>query len=123
MSYLAFYYNSLPGKTTVSCGLDDAKALRRLDTRAIVDPYVEVAGKRFGWKGSLTEGQYLVLWPEESATRYGLPLREPEVSPEKPPSAVLPAGEHSATFGCSGGPNMPVRVRVTLQPPERYDVP
>ncbi|MFH1267631.1 MAG: hypothetical protein ABIK89_18090 [Planctomycetota bacterium] len=123
VSYLAFYYNSLPAETAIACGIDDVKALGRLDTRAIVDPYVEVAGRRIGWKGSLSEGQYLVLWPEESATRYGLPLKQPEVSPEKPPLVVLPSGEHSATFGCSGGPNMPVRVRVTLQPPERYEVP
>ncbi|MFV2070538.1 MAG: hypothetical protein ACC645_26520, partial [Pirellulales bacterium] len=122
VSHLAFYYNSLPAETAVACGIDDVKALRRLDTRAIVDPYVEVAGRRIGWQGSLTEGQYLVFWPEESATRYGLPLQQPEVAPEKPSSVILPPGAHSATFGCRGGLSLPVRVRVTLQVPERYEV-
>ena len=120
--HLMFYYNNLPGKTTVSCGIDDVKALRRLDTRAIVDPYCEVGGKRFDWKGSLGEGQYLIIWPEESVTRHGLPLEQPEVASDRPPSVVLPVGEYSAEFGCSGQPSMGVRARLTLQPPERYEV-
>ena len=60
---LMFYYNGLPGKTTVACGIDDVKALRSLDARELVDPYVEVAGQRFTWQGRLAEGQYLTFWP------------------------------------------------------------
>ena len=120
---LVFYYNGLPGETTVSCGIDDVKALRRVDQQAIVDPYVELGGKRLGPKGSLTEGQYLVLWPGEPVRRYGLPLEQPEMSAEKSASVALPAGRYTAKFGYSGTLGMPVRVRVTFQPPERYEVP
>jgi hypothetical protein len=119
---LMFYYNGLPGKTSVACGIDDVKALRGLDTRSIKDPYVEIAGRRFAWKGTLLEGQYVLLWPDEPICRYGLPLSAPEVAAERFPSVELPAGDHRVTFGCSGDLLMPVRVRLTLQPPERHPV-
>ncbi len=121
---LMFYYNGLPGHTRVACGIDDVKALRRLDDRAIVDPFVEVAGKRFTWRGTLTEGQYLFFWPDEPITRYGPALSEPERTADQAEAVVLPAGSYRAQFGCrGGGPDLPVRVRVTLQPPEHWDVP
>jgi hypothetical protein len=123
MRYMTIYYNGLPGKTSVSCAIDDVKALRTLDTQAIRDPYVEIDGKRYGWKGTLTEGQYVFLWPDEPICRYGLPLQLPEISGEKFPSVVLPPGDYSVTFGCSGNLYSPVRVRLTFQPPERYPLP
>jgi hypothetical protein len=121
--YMTIYYNGLPGKTSVSCAIDDVKALRTLDTQAIQDPYVEIDGKRYGWKGTLTEGQYVFLWSDEPICRYGLPLQLPEISGEKFPSVVLPPGDYSVTFGCSGNLYSPVRVRLTFQPPERYPLP
>jgi len=119
---LTLYYNGLPGRTKVACGVDDVKALRRLDSRAIVDPWVEVGGKRFAWQGTLAEGQYLLLWPGEPAARYGLPLAGPERSAQSVPTAELPPGRYRATFGCRGGPDMPLRARITLQPPERWAI-
>ena len=62
---LMFYYNGLPGKTTVACGIDDVKALRSLDTP--VDRR-SVRGDRrqaLAWKGTLNDGQYLFFWPGE----------------------------------------------------------
>ena len=123
VSRLTFYYNGLPGETIVSCGIDDVKALRRADQQVIVDPYVELDAKRLSPKGSLTDGQYLILWPGEPVRRYGLPLEQPEMSAEKSASVALPAGRYTAKFGYSGTLGMPVRVRVTFQPPERYEVP
>ena len=49
---LTLYYNSLPGKMTVACGIDDIKALPALDERAVVDPVVEVGDQRFAWEGT-----------------------------------------------------------------------
>lgn len=120
---LLLYYNGLPGKSSVSCGIAGIKALRSVDSRAIVDPWVEVAGKRFAWKGSLTEGQYLFFWPGEPVRVFGRPLKEAQLSADAWENVSVPAGQYTAKFGCAGEPMMPVRVRVTLQPPERHRVP
>ena len=119
---LIFYYNSLPGKTTVSCGIDDVKALRTLDEQLLVDPFVEIDGRRWQWKGVLRPGQHIVFWPDEPVTRYGLPLEQPERMSERAASVILPVGEHAARFGCRGTLQLPARVRITLQPPERHEI-
>ncbi|NUQ65609.1 MAG: hypothetical protein HUU20_24330, partial [Pirellulales bacterium] len=119
---MSFYYNSLPGKKKVSCGIDDVKALSAIDDRQITDPVVEFGGKRFAWKGALKAGQYLVLWPGESLNRYGTGLAEPERAPA-PIAWEMPAGKHEAKFECAAGAGMPVRVRVTMQPQEQYSIP
>ena len=93
-----------------------------LDNQTLVDPFVEVGGKRWEWKGELRAGQYVFFWPGEPVTRYGLPLKQPERLPENAASVTLPVGEHTVRFGCRGSSQMPVRVRVTLQPPERHAV-
>ena len=120
---LTFYYNGLPGRKTVACGIDDVKALRSLDERQVVDPVVEVGDQRFTWYGTLREGQYLILWPGEPIRRYGPPLTEPESSATPAETFTLPTGEHTVRFSAGAPWTMPVRVRVTLQPPERYAVP
>lgn len=120
---LMFYYNGLPGKTTVACGIDDVKALPRLDEPAVVDPYVEVGGKRLAWKGTLTKGQYLVIWPGEPAACYGLPLNDDQRSGELVPPLELPAGATTVMLGYAAESAVPLRVRITLQPPESYQVP
>jgi len=120
---LTLYYNGLPGRKTVACGLDDVKALRSLDERQVVDPVVQVGDHRFTWPGTLREGQYLMLWPGEPIRRYGPPLAEPESSATPAEALALPAGEHTVRFDAGDPWTMPVRVRVTLQPPERHVVP
>jgi hypothetical protein len=119
--YLGFYYNGLPGKTTVSCGIDGIKALQALDARAVVNPRVELGGRIWSWTGSLQEGQSLVLWPGEPIRRYGPSLAEPETF-AKADDVVLDAGDHTVTFGCAGELMLPLRIRMTLQPPEQYAV-
>jgi hypothetical protein len=120
---LTIYYNGLPGRKAVACGLDDVKALRSLDERQVVDPVVEVGEHRFTWSGALREGQYLILWPGEPIRHYGPPLTEPESSATQAETFALPAGQHTVRFSAGAPWTMPVRVRVTLQPPERYAVP
>ncbi len=88
---LTIYYNGLPGRKTVACGLDDVKALRSLDERQVVDPVVQVGEHRFTWSGTLREGQYLILWPGEPIRRSGPPLDRTRIlrnaSPEPRPAA------------------------------------
>ena len=120
---LTFYFNNLPGGKTVTCGLDDVKALPSLDERRIVDPVVHVGDHRFTWSGTLREGQYLILWPGEPIRRYGAPLTEPESSATPAETVSLPAGRHTVRFTTREPRTMPVRVRVTLQPAEVHAVP
>jgi hypothetical protein len=120
---LMFYYNGLPGKTTVSCGIDDVKALRALDEQALTDPWVEISGQRWEFSGRLTAGQYVFFWPGEPITRYGLPLKQPEILRQQAASVVLPPGEYPVRLGCRGALALPARARVTLQPPERHAIP
>ncbi|AMV37531.1 hypothetical protein [Planctomyces sp. SH-PL62] len=121
---LLFYYNGLPAETTVTCGVDGVKALRSLDTPGIVDPWVEVDGKRLEWKGKLEQGQYLAVRPGEPSARYAPRTKAPELSAEPSTTLELPAGRESTVrFGCRGELAAPVRVRVTLQPPERHGIP
>ena len=94
----------------------------KLDNLTIVDPFVEVGDRRWKWKGELHAGQYVFFWPDEPVTRYGLPLKQPERLSENAPPVTLPVGEHTVRYGCRGSSQMPVRVRITLQPPERYAV-
>lgn len=122
LEFLALYYNGLPKRTTVSCGVDDIKALRTLDKQELVDPWVEIGGQRWEWQGVLTEGQYLMFWPDEPLVRFG-PGREPELGPGRVPVVVLPVGEHAMRFGCKGPLRTPLRIRATLQPAERWVMP
>jgi len=121
VTHLNLYYNGLPGKTTVACGLDDIRALPAVDPQQLVDPVVEVAGREFGWKGTLTAGQYLVFWPGEAVRRYG-PGLEIERLPQTSPDASLPPGRHTATFRAAGATTLAVRTRVILQPAEVFPV-
>jgi hypothetical protein len=120
---LTFYYNGLPGRTAVACGIDGVKALRSLDERTLIDPVVEIGGHRIAWNGTLGEGQYLIIWPGEPIRRYGLPLAESECSSEPAEAIELPLGGYTARLASGEPPNMPIRVRVTLQPPERHRIP
>ncbi len=98
------------------------RALRTADQQAIVDPYVELAGHRWTWKGALAEGQYLVFWPGEPVGRYGLPLSVAERLTAAE-NVVLAAGSYTAKFGCQGPQPMAIRTRITVQPEERYEIP
>lgn len=115
---LNFYYNGLPAHTAVTCAIDDVKALPNVDQQALADPWIEIAGQRLNWPGTLTAGQYLFLWPEESPKVYGPAFHEPLTGQDNTPLFTVPEGEYSVHFGHSGSLTVSLRVRVTLQPPE-----
>jgi len=85
----------------------------------IVNPWVEVNGRRLAWVGKVMGGQYLFLWPGEPVRLYGPASASPETGTEPADTLELPQGAHETRFGCE---NLvaPVRVRITLQPPERH---
>ncbi|MFO0926486.1 MAG: hypothetical protein U0736_05530 [Gemmataceae bacterium] len=120
---LMVYYNGLPGKTTVACGIDGIKALRRLDRQTLADPWVEVAGRKLSATATLTDGQYLLVWPGEPVRRYA-PAVEGQAVSDRPAAVVeVEAGRHTVRFGHTGVRTGPLRVRVTLQPAERHLLP
>jgi len=98
------------------------KALPAVDVQTLVDPWVDVAGYRFEWKGELSGGQYLFLWPGEPAKRYGPTFAEPVTGTEAVPSIAVPEGEHAVQFGHAGVLALPVRVRIALQSPESHEI-
>jgi hypothetical protein len=93
-----------------------------LEGKTVVDPFVEIDGHPWQWKGELRVGQSVLFWPDEPVARYGLPLKGPERLTEKATSLILPVGDHTVQFGCRGVRQLPVRVRVTLQPSERHEI-
>lgn len=118
---LMFYYNGLPAKATVSCGIDDVKALAKIDMRTLTDPWVKVGDHRFRWKGPLGDGEYVTLLPAEPARRHAPQLAEPQTGDVVEPRS-LDAGEHRVSLGAAGGIPGRLRVRVILQPDERYPI-
>lgn len=98
------------------------KAATTATGAALVDPWIEVNGKRIAWQGKLAAGQYLVLWPGEKAVRYETPWKEPELPQEAAVTFEVPAGRHRVTFGSANPLSLPVRARLTLQPAECWPV-
>lgn len=119
--HLGLYYNVLPAQTTVSCGIDDVKALRSLDAQVVYDPCVKVGGKEIRWAGPMSAGQWLFAWPGEPERRYEV-AKGLTAAGDPAPEIVLPAGEHKVTVECRGDFTVPLQVRITVQPPERHEI-
>jgi hypothetical protein len=64
-----------------------------------------------------------MVWPGEPTCQFGPTAADQRGLSVPGPDLTLPAGEHSVRFGCATDLLMPVRVRVTAQPPERYEIP
>ena len=118
---LLLYYNGVPGERTVTCGIDDIRALPAIDKLEVTDPWVEVGGRRFAWPGAVGEGQYLEFWPGEAAQRHAPAQAEPQNGKAVEVSTIEP-GDHEVKVGAARGIGLPLRVRVTVQPPERHDI-
>lgn len=118
---LLVYYNGLPGKTTVTCGIDGVKAIARLDRQTISDPWIEIGPHRLTATATLGEGQYLFAWPDEPIRVYGTPRQAPISTTSE--SIKLEPGAYPVRFGYTGGPAASLRVRTTLQTSERHVLP
>ena len=118
---LLLYYNGLPGERTITCGIDDIRALPAIDKIDLTDPWVEVNGRRFAWQGALGEGQYVEFWPGEAARRHVPGLAAPRKGQDVQTMTIEP-GDHAVNVGAAGTIAIPLRVRIAVQPPERYDI-
>jgi hypothetical protein len=65
VSQLMFYYNGLPARTTVTCWIDDVKALSELDEAMLVDPVLRIGAGRIKFDATVREGERLVFFPGE----------------------------------------------------------
>ena len=113
---LIFYYNGLPAKSTVSCGIDGVKALPALDEPVLDRPALEVDGQKVAWPVTLTGAQWLFAWPGEP-TRVCAPGKETTLP--APPEMLLQPGRHTLRLTCGGPSPAATEVRVMLLPPER----
>jgi hypothetical protein len=118
---LIFYYNGLPGKRTVSCGIDDVKALPALDFPRLDNPSLEVDGQVMSWNVNLSGGEGLVYWPGEPARLRAAGAKR-NATLASPKEVTLPAGRHTFRFRCTEPLVSSVAVRVLLLPPERLDI-
>lgn len=120
---LGIYYNGIPGNTTIACGIDGIKAIPSIDQATIINPYVEIGGQRIEWLGKLKQGEYLMLWPGEAIQHYQQDFSKPIATSTTAPVLRLPKGPQEIRFGCQGGLETSLRVRVTRQPAEQHKVP
>ena len=116
---LMMYYNGIPANTKLNCGIDDIKAIRRVDRPTISTPWVKAQGQRLQVNQSVSAGQYLFAWPGEAIQMYPKAAGE-SVATMK--TIELEPGSHRLRFGCDNSQKAPLRVRATLQPAERYDI-
>ena len=85
--------------------------------RKLVNPFVEIGGKRIALDVTLTAGQYVFQWPGEATRLYGPPLKDVSLLPESGGDLKdLQPGRHTVRFGAAEQP--PCRARITLQPAE-----
>lgn len=120
---LGIYYNGIPANTTVACGIDGIKAIPSIDQASIINPYVEIGGQRIEWQGTLKQGEYLMLWPGEAIQHYQQDHSKPVTTSTIAPLLRLPKGPQEIRFGCQGGLETSLRIRITRQPAEQHKVP
>ncbi|NUP98547.1 MAG: hypothetical protein HUU35_01695 [Armatimonadetes bacterium] len=116
ISRVVFYYNSLPAKATISCGLDGIKALPALDEPVLVNPTLEIDGQKVTWPLTLRGANRVFWWPGEPTLITG-PGRESRL--ESPAGPLLQPGRHTAKFTSAGPAATSVAVKLLLLPPEK----
>lgn len=121
VSQLLLYYNALPGKTKISCAIDDVRALPALDDAFVAQPRFEVAGQSLSWPLRLGVGGSLTAWPGDKPRLTGMASREDGAAVELPPlpAVTLPPGRHEVRFTAAPPLVQAVSVRLLLVTPER----
>lgn len=121
VTQVLFYYNGLPGKKTIACGIDGVRALPALDAPVLKSPKLEVDGQVLAWPVSLEEGAALTFWPGAGTRVTGRRKSSlPEIA--SPVALNLPKGKHAVRFGADGSLLQAASVRLMLGTPERLPV-
>ena len=103
---------------TVRVGLN-VHLLPEAGEKTLVDPFVEIDGKRITLQATLLAGQYVFQWHGE-ATRLYSPQKDTSLLPEAGGELKeLQPGRYRVRFGSE----LPCRVRLTFQPVEFIAIP
>ncbi len=121
VGHLIWYYNALPAKKTVTCAIDDVKALPALDSPALATPTLEVAGRRLSWPATLAAGQAITYRPQEGAFLSGAGMGKGKRL-DAPAALTLPPGRHTVRFTCQEPMTAGAMVRILLEPPEQLEL-
>ncbi len=116
VEYMIMYYNGLPGGQTVTCYVDDVRALP--ETQGIERPELTVGGRRIVFPVELSVGDRLVFKGVEDFRLYRKLGGEPErMRPEGTPPVLRP-GLNPVTFAL--GPNSPEQFRIAVSLVKEY---
>ena len=106
IDYMLFYYNGVPGKTTITCLLDDVKALPHLaKPQALANPGLTVNGRQVRFPAQIPPGQCLttdgfggcVLWPGGMKPGVKVDVRAA--------TFTLKPGRNEVKFSCDTSPD------------------
>jgi len=118
---LLLYYNGLPAGATITCWIDDIKALAELDEATVVNPTIVVGATRLAFPVTLHEGERLVFLPG------GPPEIVPPRAGERQKLASMEAaqlsGDQTVVFQAAEPPTAHVEVRLVQDCPEELLLP
>jgi len=113
IEYIIVYFNNLPGGRTVTCHVDDLRALR--ESGSLRNPVLTVAGKSVTFPASLAVGDRLVT---RGGNQFRIISRDGTVTATNKSSEALPSlrpGVNRASFSLGKGHPEEFRVRVAVR--------
>ena len=116
VEYLIMYYNGIPAGQTVTCHIDDVRALPA--TQAIKRPELTVAGRRLVFPVELSAGDRLVFRGVRDCRVYRKSQAEPETVRPEGAAPTLAAGVNPVTLAL--GPGSPEQFRMTASLVKSY---
>lgn len=121
ITQLLLYYNGLPGGKTVTCWIDDVRALPALDAAEARNLRLSIDGQEAAFAATIAEGERLVWFPGE------VPFVIPATAGPRRTCAAVPdlalAGPGSATLSADGPVAAGLEVRLVQDLPEEIALP
>jgi hypothetical protein len=121
ITQLLLYYNGLPGGKTVTCWVDDVRALPELDVAEVRNPSLSVGGHQIAFPVAIAQGERLVYFPGEE------PFVIPAAAGPRRLCAAVPdlplAGPDVAVVSTDGPAAAEVDVRWVQDLPEEIPLP
>lgn len=109
IEYAIIFYNNLPGGKTVTCHVDDIRALREVGV--LRNPSVSIAGKRVTFPVALSAGERLVYRSPKDCRVYSRDGSVRQLAGSPSPTGLKP-GRNSVAFGLGDGNAQEFQVRV-----------
>ena len=112
VEYLLIYYNGIPAGQTVSCYLDEIRALPA--AAALRDPSLTVGGKRLLFPVAMSAGDRLVYAGTGAARLYRRGAAEAEAIQPQGVTLTLKGGKNTVMLAFGAGAPPPYRATVSL---------